>query len=75
MEVTSHADCINDIRAFVLGGNPGLSRLKQVLPSIFKHHNVTSIENKTSILEACSLVPFIVNKDLTFRFQPEPPGL
>lgn len=62
--------CVKEIRAFVRGDLPGLQRLKEVLPSIFKHYGVTHKRHQAQILIQCKLMPSQSGKHVTFVFDP-----
>jgi hypothetical protein len=64
--------CTAEIGTFVRGGIPGLARLKQVLPNIFKFYGVPSKYEQARILMACKLRPVDDGPHVTFEFKPEP---
>jgi len=63
--------CTAEIRAFVRGGTPGLARLREVLPTIFKHYRVKNKYERARVLMACKLVPVDDGSHVTFEFKPE----
>jgi hypothetical protein len=63
--------CTAEIRAFARGGTPGLARLKQVLPTIFRHYGVPTKYQQAKILLACRLRPVEQGPHVTFEFNPE----
>lgn len=63
-------DCVLEISAFVRGGTPGLARLRQVLPSIFKHYKVSKKKAQADVLIACKLFPVDGGRGMTFEFDP-----
>lgn len=46
-----------EILAFVQGGSPGLARLQEVLPSIYKEFGISSRCQQASVLIKAGLVP------------------
>ena len=66
--------CVGEISAFVRGGEPGLARLRQVLPSIFRHYMVSTRAAQAQILIACKLFPVEAGRVMTFQFDPCPNG-
>jgi hypothetical protein len=63
--------CASEIKVFIRGGVPGLQRLKEVLPTIFKHYGVRHKRQQAEILIGCKLMPKVGNKtSLTFVFEP-----
>jgi hypothetical protein len=63
--------CTTEIRAFARGGTPGLARLKQVLPTIFRHYGVPTKYEQARILIACKLRPIQDGPHVTFEFKSE----
>ena len=63
--------CTAEIRAFVRGGDPGLARLREVLPNIFKFYGVHGKYQRARVLMACQLVPVDDGAHVTFEFKPE----
>jgi len=68
---TNREECIREVQAFTRGGLGGLSRLSQVLPSIFIHYEIESLKDKSEILRACNQRPISTSdgQDISFVFQ------
>jgi hypothetical protein len=52
-------ECKAEIKIFQLGLEPGLYRLKQVIPTIFMHYHITDFTQQLEILRELELSPFI----------------
>lgn len=63
--------CTAEIRAFARGGTPGLARLKEVLPNVFRHYEIPTKFQQARILMACKLRPVQEGPHVTFEFKPE----
>jgi hypothetical protein len=62
-------DCIKYIQTFLRGGLPGTSRLKYILPSLFKYFMVVTSDEKAHVLVKCGLTPYKDGSDVTFFFR------
>jgi hypothetical protein len=62
-------ECTATINAFIRGGTPGLQRLKEVLPTIFKHYGVRHKRQQAEILIACKLMPRSAKTHVSFVFE------
>ena len=68
---TNIQECIREVNAFVRGGLPGLSRLRQVLPNIFIHYEINTLRDKSEIIRACNQRPISTadGQDITFVYK------
>jgi hypothetical protein len=64
--------CTTEVRAFARGGTPGLARLREVLPTIFRHYGIPNKFQQAQILMACRLRPIQEGPHVTFEFKSEP---
>jgi hypothetical protein len=53
------SECTDLIKTFQKGGTPGLSRLKQVIPNIFKELGIKDFNKQIEILVDVGLSPYI----------------
>lgn len=70
-ESDNRAQCMQEIRAFLKGGECGAQRLKEVLPSLFSYYKIVTTEGKGQLLVDCGLSPYIseTNDEVTFVFR------
>ena len=71
-DLTMEPTCEMEIKSFKSSGITGLTRLKQVLPSIFSYYNVVTIEAMQETLRRCSLVPILEDHYVTFYLDVSP---
>lgn len=71
-DLTMEPTCEMEIKSFKSSGITGLTRLKQVLPSIFSYYNVLTIEAMQETLRRCSLVPILEDHYVTFYLDVSP---
>ena len=70
-ESDNRAQCMQEIRTFLKGGECGAQRLKEVLPSLFSYYKIVTTEGKGQLLVDCGLSPYIseTNDEVTFVFR------
>lgn len=57
------SECVDLIKTFKRGSAPGLARLKQVLPNIFKTMGIKDFDAQMEILMHLELSPYIHKSD------------
>lgn len=67
----NRAQCMQEIKTFLAGGEGGAQRLKEVLPSLFIYYKIITSEGKAQLLMDCNLSPYLsdTNDDVTFVFR------
>lgn len=62
-------ECVATIKTFISGGTPGLARLHQVLPNVFKTYNITMPMDQMSILQELKLNACLHGDEATFYLE------
>ena len=57
MQLGDTQECHRKIESFLKQGQPGMARLKELLPLIFDSHKVLTLDAQKEVLRACNLDP------------------